>query len=61
MDEILKSVYVIITFLSLFLVATNIEGRSFYRFKISFLHRTRYFIVFWLHYLILSLHFRSSF
>jgi len=36
MAEIVKYVYVIIIFLSLFLVATNIEGKPFYRSQISF-------------------------
>ena len=36
MTEIVKYVYVIIIFLSLFLVATNIEGKPFYRFQIFF-------------------------
>jgi len=59
MAEIVKYVYVIIIFLSLILFATNIEGKSFYRFKFPFLLRTRYFIVFLLHYLILFLHYNS--
>ncbi|KEH41471.1 Nodule Cysteine-Rich (NCR) secreted peptide [Medicago truncatula] len=32
MTEIVKYVYVIIIFLSLFLVATNIKGKPFYHF-----------------------------
>jgi hypothetical protein len=36
MAEIVKYIYVIIIFLSLFLVATNIEGKPFNRFQISF-------------------------
>jgi hypothetical protein len=36
MAEILKSIYVIITSFSLFLVATNIEGMPFYRFHTIF-------------------------
>ncbi|KEH40458.1 Nodule Cysteine-Rich (NCR) secreted peptide [Medicago truncatula] len=38
MAEIVKYIYVIIIFLSLFLVATNIEGKLFYRFQISFFY-----------------------
>ena len=36
MAKIVKYVYVIIIFLSLILVANNIEGKPFYRFQISF-------------------------
>ena len=36
MVEIVKYVYVIIMFLSLILVTTNIEGKPFYCFQISF-------------------------